>query len=101
MNYTHDNAKWQTSLTTGETVKICTRSDLYAGCSGRVIGLVDGAVILLLPGDRVRSFCPHELARPTGEPHIELVSGKPRTVNRPLKRTPTNWRGEPLKGMVA
>lgn len=100
MNYTHDNAEWQTSLTTGETVKV-TGNTHDQGCTGRVIEVADGWVVLLLPDGRVRRFCPHELARPSGEPHIELVSGKPRTVNRPLKPKAVNWRGEPLKGMVA
>lgn len=96
MIYPHDNATWATTLTTGETVKISGNTH-DQGCSGLVLGLMNGNVIVLLPGDRVRAFSPHELARPDGTPHITLVSGKPKTVNRPLKRQPTKFRDISLR----
>lgn len=90
MNYPHNGATWQTNLTTSETVKISGRTehDIYQGCVGRVIGLIDGRVILLLSADRVRSFCPHDLTRLTPEPHITLIEGTPRAIAKPLTRRP-------------
>lgn len=99
MNYQHDNAEWSTTLTTGETVKIAGRT-VDAGSTGRVIGLMDGDVIVLIV-DRVRSFSPHDLARPDGTPHITLVSGKPKQVNRPVtRRSPEEEQVSRLRGIA-